>query len=121
MWDKKVTFREALEKIIPAIANSIEEKLPETGKFKKFGYTFDVDAEYIEEGGLYFDYNRLGVPNGRIVILVGIFPDGSGYEMQTYLFWGNKQEILQYLRAPERIPEIMKAIQEIDERIRQHD
>lgn len=120
MWDKKVTFREALEKIIPAIANSIEEKLPETGKFKKFGYTFDVDAEYIEEGGLYFD-NSQDKPNGRVVILVGIFPDGSGYEMRRYLFWGNKQEILQYLRAPERIPEIMKAIQEIDEKISQHE
>ena len=50
MWKEDITFEESLRNILPAIARKVEERMPETGTFKRFGYRFDVDASYFDEG-----------------------------------------------------------------------
>lgn len=120
MWKEDITFEESLRNILPAIARKVEERMPETGTFKRFGYRFDVDASYFDEGGVWFDYDSAKLPEGRIVILSARFP-GNSRKMTEYIFWGTKSEIAAYFRDPARISEFMQEFREMDERIRLHD
>lgn len=119
-WNKELTFEQALRNILPALTKRVEEKVPEEGKFSRYTVYFDVDASYVEECGISFDYDSQELPRGRIVLFVGRFPDGAR-QMEQRIFYGTKEEIIQYLRAPERIPELLKLVAEIDQKIKKHD
>ena len=122
MWKgQQISFSESLSRILPAIANRIEEKMPEMGKFSPMPYYFDVKAKYIKECVITFDYDSQRFPEGRIVQFGGLFPDGSGRRLSHYVFWGTKKERLQYLRAPERVEEFLKTVQQLDQAIKIHD
>lgn len=120
MWKGDITFEESLRNILPAIAEKAEERMPESGKFRRFGYRFDVDASYFSEGGVWFDYDSTAMPEGRIVILSAQFP-GSSRKMTEHIFRGTKSGIISYLRDPVRINEFLQEFREMDERIRLHD
>lgn len=122
MWnDSEISFEESLRNILPAMASRIEERMPSEGKMRSISYRFDVDASYIKEGVISFEYDSLRLPKGRIVKFGGIFPDGSGKKMEQYIFEGTKEEIVQYLKEEERIPEILKMVKELDDAIKKHD
>ena len=45
MWKgRQISFSESLSRILPAIANRIDEKMPGMGKFSPMPYYFDVEA-----------------------------------------------------------------------------
>lgn len=120
MWNEDITFQESLNRILPAIAGKIQERMPDTGKFKRFGYWFDVDESWIREGGLWFDYDGCSLPEGRKVILSGRFP-GENRQMEEDFFCGNKSEIINYLKSPEAPDALIERIHDINEKIRIHD
>lgn len=103
------------------LAEYIEENVPDRGVFQQrnFWFTNPIPDWWIGTCGLGIQGWYAGMDQ-RAVELFATFPE-SDRKMSIYWFHGTKEEVLAFLRAPERAEEMKKTYQGFSDDIRIHD
>lgn len=113
----------SLPSILTRIADELEDKLPNKGRFEPFYYVYKSPSCYTPRIIFEFtciDSKDLTCPE-LAVFLSGIFPDMPLRKMAWHLIAGSKSEIKKYFRSPEAPQIVMEAIDKLDDAIRFHD
>ena len=97
------------------VAEYIEHRVPETGRFRSYSRNFDnymwaweIDVLYLTlEPGYQDDSHRMLYAQVN-------YPTGSDRLISALLYSGTRQEILDYMRSPEFGPRFMTVMDELN-------